>query len=41
MCARAIFEAHDAVLVNMNGDMVVKNFSFVCLPKDIEDNKRR
>jgi DNA-binding Lrp family transcriptional regulator len=37
----SVFEAHDAVLVNMDGDMVVKNFSFACLPKDIENKKRR
>lgn len=34
-----IFEAHEAILVNMH--MVAKNFSFACLSKDMKEKKRR
>lgn len=36
-----VLEAHDTVLVNMNGDTIAKNFSFACLSKAMKEKNRR
>lgn len=39
--ASDVLESHDAVLVNLNGDAVLKNFSFACLSNAVKEEKKR